>query len=323
MRRIGQMTILMFWRMKMARKLINTKEISHEEWLTLRKKSIGGSDAGALMDMNPWSSPLTLYADKKGLSKEKETTEAMRLGTDLEEYVASRFCEKTEKKVRKDNIMWQDDEYDFITANVDREIVGENAGLECKTMNSFAGYDLENGDVPSQYYCQCQHYMMVKGYERMYLAILIFQKGIYVLTIERNEPFITELREAEVEFWTEYIEKGQMPAPSGNDMETVKEIYPAAISGEMSLENADASIRRIRELDKIIKDFKEEQEQIKADLCARLGDHAVGLGAEYACSWKNQKREGVDSRKLKKEFPEIYEKVRKVSEFRVFRTKKM
>lgn len=307
----------------MARKLVNTKEISHDEWLTLRKKSIGGSDAGALMDMNPWSSPLTLYADKKGLSKPRETNEAMRLGNDLEEYVAQRFCEETGKKVRRDNFMWQDDEYDFITANVDREVAGENAALECKTMNSFSGYDLENGDVPAQYYCQCQHYMMVKGYERMYLAVLVFQKGIYILTIERNDTFITELRAAEIEFWQENIEKGLMPAPSGNDMETVKEIYPAAISGEMNLENADAVIKRIRELDKVMKDFKAEQEKLKADLCARLGDYAVGIDTAYACSWKSQKRESIDSGKLKKEFPEIYEKVKKTTEFRVFRTKKI
>lgn len=307
----------------MAIKLINTKEISHDEWLTLRKKSIGGSDSGALMDMSPWSSPLSLYAEKKGLTSAKETSEAMRLGTDLESYVALRFCEETGKKVRKDNFMWQDDEYDFITANVDREIVGENAGLECKTMSSFSGYDLENGDVPSQYYCQCQHYMMVKGYDRMYLAILVFQKGVYVLTIERNEPFIKQLRDAEIAFWKDYVEKNLMPAPSGNDMETVKEIYPAAISGQMSLDGADNNIKRIRELDSVIKDFKAEQEKLKADLCARLGDHAVGLGSEYACSWKNQKRESVDSGRLKKEYPDIYEKVKKVSEFRVFRTRKM
>ena len=307
----------------MARKLINTAKISHDEWLTLRKKSIGGSDSGALMDMNPWSSPLSLYADKMGLTSPKETTEAMRLGTDLEEYVAGRFCEETGKKVRKDNFMWQDDEYDFITANVDREVVGENAGVECKTMNSFNGYDLENGDVPAQYYCQCQHYMMVKDYDKMYLAILVFQKGIYILEVEKNDAFIAELRNAEVEFWTEYIEKKLMPAPAGNDMDTVKEIYPAAISGEMSLDGADRDIRRIRELDKVIKDFQTEQEKLKTGLCARLGEHAVGLGKDFACSWKSQKREGVDTGKLKKEFPEIYDKVKKISEYRVFRTKAM
>ena len=201
----------------MARKLINTKEISHEQWLTLRKKSIGGSDAGALMDMNPYQSPVSLYADKKGLSKDKETNEAMRLGNDLEDYVAHRWMEKSGKKVRADNFMYQHDDYDFITANIDRDVVGENAGLECKTMSGFAKYDLEDGEVPAQYYAQCQHYMMVKGYDKMYLAILVFQRGIYCLEVERNEEFIKELLAAEIDFWTNYIEKDQMPPPDGSD----------------------------------------------------------------------------------------------------------
>ena len=178
----------------MAKKLINTKEISHEEWLTLRKKSIGGSDAGALVDMNPYQSPISLYADKMGLSKPKESNEAMRLGTDLEDYVARRWMEKTEKKVRQDNFMYQDDEFEFITANIDRDVVGENAGLECKTMSSFAKYDLEGGEVPAMYFAQCQHYMMVRGYNKMYLAILVLQRGLYHFEIERDEEFISQLR---------------------------------------------------------------------------------------------------------------------------------
>ena len=138
----------------MARKLVNTKAMSYEEWLELRRHSIGGSEAGALLGLNPYASSLTLYLDKKGLSKPKETNEAMRIGTDLEEYVAKRFEEKTGKKVRKDNFMYMHDEYDFITANVDREIVGENSGLECKTMSAFNDYDLEGGEVPAYYFNQ-------------------------------------------------------------------------------------------------------------------------------------------------------------------------
>lgn len=309
----------------MARKLINTKEISHEQWLTLRKNSIGGSDAGALMDMNPYQSPISLYADKKGLSKDKETNEAMRLGNDLEDYVARRWMEKTGKKVRADNFMYQHDEYDFITANVDRDVVGENSGLECKTMSGFAKYDLEDGEVPAQYYAQCQHYMMVKGYDKMYLAILVFQRGIYCLEVERNEEFIKELLAAEIDFWTNYIEKDQMPAPDGSDasMEAIKQIYPSDINSQMQLPNADAEIRRYLELGKAIKDIEEEKKKIQAQLCARLGDTGVGIDTEYACSWKSQVRASVDSAKLKKEFPEVYEKCKKTSELRVFKAKKV
>lgn len=309
----------------MARKLINTKEISHEQWLILRKKSIGGSDAGALMDMNPYQSPVSLYADKKGLSKDTETNEAMRLGNDLEDYVARRWMEKTGKKVRADNFMYQHDDYDFITANIDRDVVGENAGLECKTMSGFAKYDLENGEVPAQYYAQCQHYMLVKGYDKMYLAILVFQRGIYCLEVERNEEFIKELLAAEIDFWTNYIEKDQMPAPDGSDasMEAIKQIYPSDINSQMQLPNADADIRRYLELGKAIKDIEEEKKKIQAQLCARLGDTGVGIDTEYACSWKTQAKTSVDSAKLKKEFPEVYEKCKKASEFRVFKAKKV
>lgn len=309
----------------MARKLINTKEISHEQWLILRKKSIGGSDAGALMDMNPYQSPVSLYADKKGLSKDKETNEAMRLGNDLEDYVARRWMEKAGKKVRADNFMYQHDDYDFITANIDRDVVGENAGLECKTMSGFAKYDLENGEVPAQYYAQCQHYMLVKGYDKMYLAILVFQRGIYCLEVERNEEFIKELLAAEIDFWTNYIEKDQMPPPDGSDasMEAIKQIYPSDINSQMQLPNADADIRRYLELGKAIKDIEEEKKKIQAQLCARLGDTGVGIDTEYACSWKTQAKTSVDSAKLKKEFPEVYEKCKKASEFRVFKAKKV
>lgn len=309
----------------MARKLVNTKEISHDEWLTLRKKSIGGSDAGAIMGMNQYVSAITLYADKMGLSKEKETNEAMRLGNDLEEYVAQRFCEQTGKKVRRDNFMWQHDDYDFITANVDREVVGENAGLECKTMSSFASYDLEGGEVPAHYFCQCQHYMMVKGYDKMYLAIMVFQKGVYVLEVERNDEFIAEMLQAEVTFWTENIEKEQMPAPDGSEdsIETVKMLFPENLTGEVQLHRGDERIKKYRELGDLIKNLEAQQDALKAELCYELGDASEGVGNDFACSWKAQNNTRVDSKLLKSKYPEVYEDVLSVSSIRVFRTREL
>jgi putative phage-type endonuclease len=307
----------------MARKLINVNDISHGQWLDLRKQSIGGSEAAALMDMNPYSSPISLYADKLGLSKPKETNEAMRLGTDLEDYVAKRWSELTGKRVRKDNFMWMDDEFNFITANIDRDVIGENAGLECKTMGGFAKYDLESGEVPAQYYCQCQHYMMVKEYDRMYLCIMVLQRGVYDFTIERDDKFIAEMRQKEVDFWRQHIETKQMPAPDGSEssMETLRELYPHDTQPQCSLPNADVQIERYRELGNVIKDMKTEQDKIKAELCSRLGECGVGMDEKYSCSWKTQTKTVVDSKLLKEKYPEIYKECSKTSESRVFRTK--
>ena len=307
----------------MARKLLNTKETSYEKWLEVRKKSIGGSEAGALLGMNPYASPLTLYLDKKDLSKPREYKEAMRLGNDLEEYVAQRFVEETGKKVRRDNYMYMHDDYDFITANVDRVIVGENAGLECKTMGSFNNYDLENGEVPTHYWCQCQHYMAVMGYDRMYLAVLVFQKGIFINTIERNQEFIDGMLDAEKIFWTEYIEKNQMPAPDGSEASeaALKELYPESRDMTIQMPNSDGLIKEYLRLGDQIKDLKDRQTEVKNKLCARLGDAEAGEGTEYKCSWKTSTSQRVDTTLLKKNFPEVYQAVAKKSKSRTFRAR--
>lgn len=310
----------------MARKIADTKNMTHEEWLELRKSSIGGSDSAVCVNMNQYSSLISLYADKKGLSKEKETSEAMRLGTDLEAYVAERFAEKTGKKVRNDFYMYADDEYDFITANIDRRIVGENAGLECKTMGSFNGYNLEGGEYPAHYFCQCQHYMMVMGFDRMYLAILVLQKGLYVFTIDRDDEFIDGLRKAETDFWTQYIEKNIMPAPDGSDsaMDTLKEIYPEGHKDtEVTIWGLDPMVKDYRAFKALEKEYHEKSEELKARICAKLGDNEVGLGDTFGCSWKNQSKSNVSASKLKAKYPAIYNELVEVSNFRVFRTRNL
>ena len=309
----------------MARKIADTKKMTHDQWVNLRKSSIGGSDAAVCVNMNSYSSLLTLYADKKGLSKEKVTTEAMRLGTDLEQYVAERFSEKTGKKVRNDFFMFADDEYDYITANIDRRIVGENAGLECKVMGSFHGYNFENGDVPSHYYCQCQHYCMVMGFDMVYLAILVLQRGLYVIEIKRDDDFIKSLREAETAFWTQYIEQDKMPEPDGeSDFDTLKILYPKEVPmSEIVIPGLDRMIAQYIAFDKEAKELKKNAESVKAQICQRLGKHEAGLGIQYGCTWKTQsKTSGYDMERLQEDYPNInIDKYKKISEYRVFRHK--
>ena len=85
-------------------KLISTVDMSHEEWLRYRKLGIGGSDAGSICGLNPYSSAIAVFQDKtQKEAGEKEDNEAMRQGRDLEEYVARRFMEETGKKVRRAN----------------------------------------------------------------------------------------------------------------------------------------------------------------------------------------------------------------------------
>ena len=112
---------------------ISTSGMSREEWLRLRKSGIGGSDAGSVCGQNPYASPMSVFRDKVSEGVEAEDNESMRQGRDLESYVARRFMEATGLKVRRSNQMYRSQEHPFMIADVDRIVVGENAGLECKT----------------------------------------------------------------------------------------------------------------------------------------------------------------------------------------------
>lgn len=88
-------------------KQVSTRGMGRPEWLAIRRKTVGGSDAAGIIGLSKWSTPYTVWADKTGRLPDKPDTEAMRLGRDLEDYVARRWMEETGKKVRRLQAMRQ------------------------------------------------------------------------------------------------------------------------------------------------------------------------------------------------------------------------
>ena len=87
-----------------------------------------------------------------------------------------------------------------MTANVDRMIVGENAGLECKTASAYSADKWDNGQIPESYEIQCHHYMAVTGADAWYIACIILGKAFVWQRIERDEEIIRFLTNIEGDF---------------------------------------------------------------------------------------------------------------------------
>lgn len=305
----------------MPRKLVKITDITREQWLEYRKTGLGGSDAAVVMGLTPYRSKIELWADKTGRMPETEDNEAMRTGRDLEQYVAERFCEASGKRVRRRNYIFQHDEYDFITANVDREIIGENAGLECKTTSAFAKSDFDSGEIPLYYYCQCCHYMNVMGYDRMYLAVLIGGQKFRWFTIERNESECTALLNSEIAFWNEYIKPDIRPEPDGSESaeRTLRALYPDWQDNAIAMfeQNDDAA-----ELAAVMaqkKKLESREKALKQKLQIALDGNTDGLTADWHISYKPQSRSAVDSKRLKAERPDIYSEYLKESKAMIFK----
>ena len=305
----------------MPRILIKTTEISREQWLEYRRTGLGGSDAAVVCGLNPYKSKIELWADKTGRLPDKEDNEAMRTGRDLEEYVAKRFCEATGKKVRRRNAIFQHDKYDFITANVDREIVGENAGLECKTTSAFTKSDFENGEIPLYYYCQCCHYMNVMGYDRMYLAVLVLGQKFYWFTIERNESECNSLLEQEIGFWKSYIVPDVRPEPDGSESaeRTIKAVCGDCKDNAIAMFAQNETAKKLSQITEQRKALETEEKRLKQQLEIALDGNTEGFTENYKITFKPQSRTALDSKSLKAEMPEVYAKYSKTTESRVFK----
>lgn len=292
----------------MALKRISTVNMSREEWLELRRKTIGGSDAGAICGLNPYASPYSVYADKLKLIPPKEDNEAMRQGRDLEEYVAERFTEETGKKVRRDNSIIYNSEFPFAHADLDRVIVGEDAGLECKTASPYNHQIYESGGYPDHYYAQCMHYMLVTGKPRWYLVVLVFQRGLYIFEIERDEKEIATLAEIEQAFYENSIIGGIEPHSDGaaattetiNEMfsrsdpgtEVDLQLYKSDIDLYFSLKEQESEIQKL--MDEKLNAIKLFMKEAERGTC---GDHKV--------TWKAQIRNSFDKKRFAEEHPEI------------------
>lgn len=304
-----------------AKVIADRKELKHEDWLALRRTGIGGSDAGAICGLNSFSSPFSVYTDKVGLSSEKEPTEAMRIGNDLEEYVAQRFTEATGKKVKRCNYVLQHPKHQWMLADVDRLIVGENAGLECKTTSAFNKTDFTKADIPPQYYVQCMHYMAVTGAERWYLAVLVLGLGFYQFVIERNEEEIQSLINIESDFWHNNILACVEPSPDGTQAtaHAISEAYVANEGQSIDLMPYKGLLEQYQELNAQIKALEREQEQIKQEIQVYMCNATEGQTGGYKVTWRNQERNSIDAKRLQAEHPEIYNEYLRKSTSRTFK----
>ena len=200
------------------KKLTATKGMPHEEWLRYRKLGLGGSDAGAVCGLNPYRTAMEVYLDKTSESVEDVDNEAMRQGREFEEYVARRFTEATGKKVRRANFMYYDEGNPFMLADIDRMVVGENAGLECKTASPYLADKWKDGKIPISYQMQCYHYMSVCNADAWYIAVVIYGREFKYYRIERDEEALLDLQRMEQNFWENHVLKRILPKPDGSEL---------------------------------------------------------------------------------------------------------
>lgn len=307
----------------MGVRITKIKTPNHEEWLEERKKSLGGSDVGAILGMNEYSSPYTIWADKTGKLPPFEGNEWTRLGNDLEGYVAERFCDASGLKVVNDSYTWRNEKYPHLHANIDRKIVGMKAGLECKITSEFNAKKYKNGEFPDRFYAQCVEYLAVTEFERWYLAVLIYGKGIKIYQMTRIKDDVTPewcesslyiedgeiegLVKATADFWNNHVLTDTPPMADGTDStsKTISTLYPEDNGESISLAMFESDLKYYMTLSSLLKDTEKQKDEVANRIKAYMGEASKGESANFKASWTSSVRNTFDHKKFAKDNPGI------------------
>lgn len=254
-----------------------TKGVERDKWLEIRRRGLGGSDAGAVMGLNPYKTPLMVYYDKKGLGLDN-AGEACKWGNLLEEPVRQRAREDLGATIEAVPGMLTSEVNTFMCANLDGLMLCDKpVTLDGKTVEGLGGHEIKTSrtgagfgsdEVPDSYYAQVQHYMAVTGLKWFVLSVYIIERyEVKHYVVERNESFIKDLTAAEESFWQGNILKDEPPAPVGNEWEDA--VIDALPTGGESVVLGDSFLPLIEkkaELDAKIKELSKELLRVKDEI---------------------------------------------------------
>ena len=197
---------------------------NREEWLKNRSR-IGGSDASAIVGLNPYKTNVELWMEKTGqiVPEDISNKPYVQYGTQAEMHLRGLFqLDFPQYKVDYvDNNMFSNDKYPWGHASLDGWLTdqeGRKGILEIKTTEILQSMQKEkwNQQIPDNYYIQILHYLMVTEFEFAVLKAqlkTVFGGVPYLQTkhyfIERSEveADIQYLANEEKKFWKQVQER--------------------------------------------------------------------------------------------------------------------
>lgn len=307
--------------------LTSIKDMDRTQWLLTRRQGIGGSDAGIIMGLNKYKTAFELWLDKTGqILPDESAGEAAYWGNQMEEVVAKEFEKRTGKKVRRSNMMYQHPEHDFMLANVDRFIVGEDALLECKTASAYLAKEWESDEVPATYLVQIQHYLAVTGKSKAYVAVLIGGNKFIWKEIERDEELINQIIAFELDFWETNIKGHVAPTLDGSSAaeKYLKDRFAKSEDKQIILPKTfNEYLTERANLERDIKLLETRKKEIDNNIKGHMESAEKALSDNYEVSWKSMTSKRVDTKKLKEKFSDIYLTVLMESHSRKFTVKEI
>ena len=270
-------------------------------WWNKRNKTIGASEAAAIMGMSRWSMPYDVYKKKtftagseySNASREK----AFRRGHALEEFVLNEYHLLVGGSIRYPVPMLIHPKYDFMSATPDAlwtDVLIKNRPIslqailskpyipvDAKTAARGEGWGEEGTEeIPQEYIIQAQQQMAVTGASRCDIAVMIdgTNYDVRLYPVLRNEDIIESMISAEHEFMERVRDKNP-PSPDWTHpkaYDIVRQV--GGVTGE-AIDMSDEASEMWKEIEELSKKKSEIESAIKtrrAKVLFEMGEAGIG-----------------------------------------------
>lgn len=307
-----------------------------DAWLAARRGGIGGSEVGALIGVSEYGTPFSVYNAKMREGKDLSDVPAVEWGHRWEDVVGAKTAEQIGLVDRFAGGLWADREKSFLRVTPDRFATRARSWkavgvIECKTAGD--GDEWESGSItaggqgtgraPLSYRAQIQWQMGILGLPLGWLGCYVSNRArdFYVVEIDFDREWFREMVDAAERLWVANILAEEPPM---HDLrhpmteELLKEINPVVMKPSVDLpDEAEDWLRdykRIKaEADKAEKNLRE----IKNFFRMWTGDAGAGyLGERKVVSYPTVNGSRIDVEALKRDFPEVAEKVTVKTQYR-------
>lgn len=265
-----------------------------EEWLSWRKENINASEAGALLGVDKYRTPLSLYYEKFG-DLVTEETEPMRRGRWLEPAVIKAVAETRPDWEVSPRLEYYDDPELRVGCTPDAFLTdkaGRKGVLQAKSVDerTFQGW-CSDGETKAPLAYEVQTVIEAMETLRMDFAVLGvlivgYRTDLQILPVPVHEGAWGMFLKRTKEFWTD-AEKGITPPVTAPDVDLMKKLYPKPdgsiidlsenkeLAKMLSLHESYSSI--ISRNHSLIKEIEKKRTTIRNYLKALMGPAEMAL----------------------------------------------
>ena len=188
-------------------------------WLEARRSGIGGSDAAAILGLDPFRSPMSVWVSKvRPDLLEPEDHQWLSIGTKMEPVIDALYQEEKRIVTVKPEEIMRHPKYPEIAGNPDRLSVDRVVELKNETVHVDRYGDFGTDQVPDHVLIQVAIYMAITQKEVADIAVLHAGSRFGIYTVRRDAELERDIIERLRQWWSDYVvTKREPPIDASRD----------------------------------------------------------------------------------------------------------